>query len=543
MTTENGEFGPKATIWGPLIDLEYGECSVPASALARAANSQMAHSIGDYLIDVNKGYTVNPSAVTYPKTFVARDTFVREEPLYVIELPETGIIEIPAEHRPSYDSSFRVINKTDQPDERIENERESKPHTFALVSGLSKHTSIEKVSTKLEERFNTASLTFDWTNVWESQTRYEMKQDGFVWLADRLIGGKVLLPILTFDPQVSGNCSWVQIGQEISDDAYVIGSADEAVFNRRDLLEQFRLIVAGTRKFSETVTLAHEFADRERQRQVESLNVALGAYLCQVMGEQMESKADQLPNGAGVIKINDDDHLVMTKDGLSRLTFEKSEINLGIIRFHVEAYSPTNGGSNNDLISICGVARGNVAIPILDCDTATGEVSFHDNGIGLSDEEKYGILLGLISYVDPSAIEDFVRLAGNNKVNEFITEKFSLQDRLYEMLEPACEHQEQLAHLLGGLILGQFYKGVLKDQKVGQSTDDIAGRVRLLRPNHTTKELSAEFYIRTLSLPEGRSAKPNITYVYDPTKPLKNALPDTDFASQFCELISVVDRE
>lgn len=497
---------PRRSWLGGALSLEFAPCHAASLQLAAAAHDLMK-ARGDSLMEYNNDKP--PQGRLYLQDYPRNDGYHNAIVATPLNVPVAQLCD-------------RLIIKNAK---RERNNRGREIYTYtplpvAVVRNI--HEDKKVLKEEIKEKWHKKKTV-------QEIEKYSYRL-GDVWLADMVAGGKVLMQIAGFELREDGNCSYVHVGQEITDDSVVAVQSDDE--NRLKLIEDLRKLVVSKEEGPKLTDRVRDFIKQERERNAPYLTVALGAWVA----AQLQ---DQLVNGTvhhNALIENDD---VLYQDKVRKHTVapvgDTTRVSAGVLPVDFEASQPITNDAENALITLSAVARQHVGFPIAQFFPATGEAQL----IGaehLSDVERYKCMLAVVAMIDPTDKQEFASVIEDPDISphQFLMTVFKLEEQIGSRLRPHNEAQEQLVRAIGAKALDVCYSGTVHDVNMDTTRADFSGNVRLQRVDEFYQ---AHIAVRLARQPGKLPPSEVETLVYDPTLPLTDNFPTGQDAKEFRTLI------
>jgi hypothetical protein len=360
---------------------------------------------------------------------------------------------------------------------------------------------------------------------------------GSIWLADQILGGRVLMPLVTFEERLDGNCSYVQLGQEINDDSVFAVQRDEET-KRLGLIDDLRALLTDTSSNKPLSRRIHNFIHAERARNAPQISRALNTWL----GEYLIRKFRDTDS-----KYYHSDSSVVEMEASGSSTYYDQVLRKTIVADIDVADTPVSLNAFHHLDvhgavqrSVYGVvARSNVLFPLWEYFPSSGEtrciaarptsdineyramMAFTHSAINLSDGQN-------------NLTGELTEVLGGRQPHRAVVDAFGIPELIQSALKPECQSQEKLAAALGRKAIEKTYSGTVKDVNMNTTRASVSGSVAVER-------VGSVFQARVVAKPDALAAmKPHqiASFAYDPTEPLGDHLPRGRDAEEFAELIN-----
>lgn len=357
--------------------------------------------------------------------------------------------------------------------------------------------------------------------------------DGAMWLGYRIADGRVLLPIATFEPREDGNCSYVQLGSEISDDSLFVVQGDEQT-ERLAIIEDLRKLVKPG--FSRAMENTPEYTSRIKQF-VQSEIARRSKYIACALGGCMSKEFDHKISKEGkkttTVIINEDGSATQYEDA-SYIDIADSKV---VIDSITESSVRAVKDSASNTIKLCALIRGNVGFPFAEFNTQTGESRIIDYSES-KDSNTHIVMMAAMALSRGNGVcrEEFRSLAGVNydiSPDVYLYNALDLGKRIREVLSPECKYQESLARVIGEKALGVCLEGRVDDVDMLTTRGSVSGHIIT---KMTNSELEARIYAKPDAL-KGIPRSEIKSFVYDPTTHLGDNLPKGKDAEEFATLL------
>jgi len=241
-----------------------------------------------------------------------------------------------------------------------------------------------------------------------------------------VVGTDTLLPLASFARRGGGNCSYVQLGQEMGDDAFYVTAADEQM-DRHSLIEALRVIfryrveneadeyyrALPNKRPSDA--LVQEFINTQSAIHEKELALSYERQLVDVAQDRIKTNADKksltvLYEGQDPTRDIFDIHTIVPP----RLLANGHVAELVVAK-------PERDETRSSQVEILAITRSEVAIPIARMNSDVNRVDFMAD---VPQKDHNGLITGLLfAILGRPAREEFV--AGSS------TGKFSIADLLY----------------------------------------------------------------------------------------------------------------
>ncbi len=492
MSIERAPETPEAhrSLLGAALNLEYGPCSVAAAELSRVAVNSMKHAADNILAIGALEERVVVSGMTVPISQLCAATQIAYRRGYIDRY------------------SRQQVETTNMPFMLVQNFKNEEPEVRI----------VEVKKGRLKRKTKEPAI-------------FTKKVPGDIWLADMVAGGRVLMPVAAFEPRIDGSCSYVQVGQEITDDS-VFAVQDDEQTQRLELIESLRKLIRKDNGKPEVSAAISEFVHSERLRNSEQLTTALGAWLAIYFGSSL-SDTNSVFHQIDVVPDGDPQHVnnIKTKGlpGRSVVNYDDNTYSVAL-----KISQPVTEHGENVPITLSAVTRNNVAFPIIEFFPKTKEVCFVDAN-DMSYADKYKSLMAIITLTDTSIEEEFKQLIGS-KIGPavFLLRTHKIPEKIQERLSPECSKQERLVQLLGERVLNYVYTGTVHDVAMVTTRGSVRGEM-------VVEQVGDNYQAKISAVPDALAGMPLseiISFVYDPAGKLGNQLPSGEDAAEFTRLIN-----
>lgn len=506
---------------GAALSIEYGPCSVAAAELSRAALNCAVTNNG----------VLDAARVSWSRklTRLYNDSWVHDKNDILEQVPRSNdesrvygqvkdrvIINSEGLSETRLTQEVKVL-PIDDPSftKGVDDQRKSNFYSaqslrerYSLVNDLESHSESKTTVVKVKKRFGRLKPIPDLSY---TETTYNRKN---TWLAKSIAGGRVLLPLATFETRSDGNCSYVQLGQEMNDDNYFTVQDDEQT-NRLRLVESIRDFIAN--KWDAPPKTFDDFARAEELRHAGPLAKALLGE-CKVTIEEIFSNNGVLQS---IFRLDE-------RGQLAEFNEDQVCIQIGSVPTEKFGTLPLcaikNAHDENAITTLGFVCRGNVVLPIAELDPSSQEsniVSDRD----MTDVDKYRAVfaistrLGLGDYkAMTSGLYDLV--GEEVDASHYLAQLFDVEKRLAAKLQPECRRQEALVCAIGGLALGKLYKGRADNVHMITTSGSASGNLEL---NAHDEMIELRIRIKPDAL-EGMPLSELPAFYYDPSKPLGDTM-------------------
>jgi hypothetical protein len=499
---------PRQTPWpeaehrsllGAALNIEYGPCSVAAAELARAASNLITHPPYDY---------------------------------QKLEKAQTGVTQIVTDSTfPSHRllDTYPLYKKTD-----VEGEYSySSNKTVHASQGISIVQNIEVTKEKIIEKVS--SRKFGLRSVKEQEVLKEYESRGSVWQADEISGGRVLMPLAAFETRADGNCSYVQLGQEINDDSIFAVQSDEQT-RRLQLIDDLRSVLAHPVSSEPLPKSIKAFIHSERERNAGQICAALGSWIGNYVAYGQETPRLR-DDSASIIEMREGDsavHFDVVKRGHVAQGLDIAGTNVSLSFVH-----QTDQAGQIDRTVFGALARGNVLFPIWEFYPQSGDGRCIAAEVP-EDVDTYKALmvqahLSVERWRHTDFSDELKSVAGANAdPYHTILDTFRIPKLMRKHLRPECSSQEKLATALGKKTLENTYRGTVSDVNMNTTRASVTGSVIVER-------VGSVLQARIVAKPDALAAmQPEqiAAFAYDPTEPLVDQLPKGRDAEEFADLIN-----
>ncbi len=192
------------------------------------------------------------------------------------------------------------------------------------------------------------------------------------------IGPDSLLPLASFARREVGKCNYIQLGQEMSDDDFIVTPQD-AESSRYDLVQAFLGVLRGVHragKINEAQTSAIQaLINQQAESQRETLRATYERQIVKAGFERLGERGQT----ANLTVLQDDERSITQSHLIARIN-QPFTLNDGRVVYLAIGHPSIKEDETTDRIELFAINRGSVALPLATMTTQFDSVELHGGG-------------------------------------------------------------------------------------------------------------------------------------------------------------------